>query len=120
LPIFTQRGIYKGLPILDEFAGEKKNHYRDLLRKCVSYINSNSILECLMPDSAFYLFVNISKVGLDDSEFCLGLLDRHAVAITPGSSFGYEDHVRISVTGPDDQVMDGVKKIASFANEISK
>ena len=74
----------------------------------------------MAPSRTRILFVNISKVGLDDSEFCLGLLDRHAVAITPGSSFGYEDHVRISVTGPDDQVMDGVKKIASFANEISK
>jgi aminotransferase len=45
-------------------------------------------LKCHLPRGSFYAFPDISKTGLDESEFAIGLLKAEKVAIVPGAAFG--------------------------------
>lgn len=53
------------------------------------------------PQGAFYLYVDVSHLGMGSHEFCRRLLDEYFVAVTPGADFGehYADqYVRFAYT----------------------
>jgi aminotransferase len=45
-------------------------------------------LKCHLPRGSFYAFPDISKTGLPEKEFAIGLLQATKVAIVPGTAFG--------------------------------
>src|SRR3954469_18948951 len=45
-------------------------------------------ISCVNAKGAFYLFPNISKLGLKSADFCAQLLDQQKVAAVPGIAFG--------------------------------
>ena len=55
-------------------------------------------VSCLLPESTFYAFPDISSFGLSSWDFAKYLVQEHKVAVVPGSIFGRrgEGHVRIS------------------------
>lgn len=54
------------------------------------------------PQGAFYLYTNVSALGMRASEFCLWLLQEARVMVFPGTLFGdhNDDFVRISLLQP--------------------
>jgi aspartate aminotransferase len=71
-------------------------------------------LSCTKPDGAFYMFVNISKLGLGSSEFCNQLLDRHQVAIVPGIAFGADDSIRLSYATDVGTIEKGLERLSKY------
>ena len=45
-------------------------------------------LKCHLPRGSFYAFPDVSKTGLNEKDFAIGLLQAEQVAIVPGSAFG--------------------------------
>jgi len=45
-------------------------------------------LKCHLPRGSFYAFPDVSKTGLPEKEFAIGLLQTEKVAIVPGTAFG--------------------------------
>ena len=45
-------------------------------------------LKCHLPRGSFYAFPDISKTGLSEKEFAVGLLQTEKVAMVPGTAFG--------------------------------
>jgi aspartate aminotransferase len=83
---------------------------------------------CPRPQGAFYAFPDISVAfgkshggqRIDnDVEFCALLLDAKGVACVPGSAFGEPRALRISYSCPDDQLDDGMARIAAFFAELA-
>ena len=80
---------------------------------------ANGLLELgftipVMPDGAFYLYVDISRTGLTGTEFCWRLLDEYHVAVTPGEDFGANQtdrYVRFAFTTGDEQIELGLERI---------
>ncbi|WP_372860992.1 pyridoxal phosphate-dependent aminotransferase [Spongiibacter sp.] len=53
------------------------------------------------PAGAFYLYAGIEKFSDNSQQFCLELLEKHGIAITPGADFGQyaaDRHVRFAYT----------------------
>lgn len=69
----------------------RKDYIVDFLRK----IEKITFYE---PQGAFYIFLNVEKLGINGTQFCLELLNEKGVAFNPGESFGIEwrDYIRIS------------------------
>jgi len=44
--------------------------------------------KCHLPRGSFYAFPDISKTGMNEKDFAIGLLQTEKVAIVPGSAFG--------------------------------
>ncbi|HEX9047011.1 MAG TPA: aminotransferase class I/II-fold pyridoxal phosphate-dependent enzyme [Verrucomicrobiae bacterium] len=45
-------------------------------------------LKCHLPRGSFYAFPDVSKTGMNEKDFAIGLLQAEKVAIVPGSAFG--------------------------------
>ena len=66
------------------------------------------------PTGAFYLYVDVSRAGMDSYDFCWRLIDEFQVAVTPGIDFGSnspERFVRFAYTTDDESIDLGVERI---------
>lgn len=81
----------------------------------VSSLNEAGI-PCHLPKGAFYVFPDISGTGLSSKDFSLKLLEKHKVAVVPGTAFGPsgEGYVRCSYATALDQIKIACERIAEF------
>ncbi len=66
------------------------------------------------PRGAFYLYVDVSRTGLDSETFCWRLMEEHHVAVTPGIDFGEhraERYVRFACTTGEEDIDLGLERI---------
>ena len=67
------------------------------------------------PTGAFYIYADASRFTHDSQAFCLGLLEEHGVALTPGVDFGHHrsgEHLRFSYTTGMDRLELAVERLA--------
>jgi aminotransferase len=97
---------------------------RDIFLKRRDYIypaiNSIDKLSCNKPEGTFYLFVNISKTGMDSFTFCKELLLNAHVAVAPGITYGkeYDNYVRLAYTLEIPKLEEGVQRIKTFVEGL--
>lgn len=75
----------------------------------------------LVPGGAFYLYVDVSPIGIDSAEFCWRLIDDYHVAVTPGIDFGdhlAERYVRFAYTTDEDSIALGLERIATAIKDL--
>lgn len=72
------------------------------------------------PAGGFYLWVAIPGDQLDPQEWVTGLRDHGGVSVIPGSAFGPGGarHVRISVGGPRDELIEGLRRLKAYAEGV--
>jgi aspartate aminotransferase len=83
-------------------------------------LNSISGISCVNSKGAFYLFPNISKLGLKSTEFCARLLEAEKVAAVPGIAFGADDYLRISYATSLANIEKGLERVDRFARNLAK
>ena len=89
---------------------------RDAIIKRCRAING---LSCGEPEGAFYLYIDISSLGLPSLDFCNQLLDEKYVAAIPGIAFGAEGTLRISYATDMDTILEGMDRLDAFvANRL--
>jgi aspartate/methionine/tyrosine aminotransferase len=84
---------------------------------------NNIFLIDAVPDGAFYIWADISRYSTDSLRFCQELLDKKAVAITPGIDFGSnrtERYVRFAYTQDIAQLKKGIDRLKEFLHEKHK
>lgn len=119
LPIFTQEGIIDGISIIDDFAKDRRKYYKKLSNECLEILNKSNYLSCVKPEAAFYLFIDIKKLKMNDRLFCKRLLEEYRTTVTPGTSFGYKGFIRASFCGNTDDVKKGLRQIVLFAESLN-
>ena len=77
-------------------------------------------ISCVNSKGAFYLFPNISKLGLKSTEFCARLLDEEKVAAVPGIAFGADDYLRISYATSLANIEKGLDRLEKFCQRLVK
>ena len=77
-------------------------------------------LKTLLPKGAFYVFADIRRTGLSSEEFCLRLLNEHAVACVPGAAFGAcgEGFVRMSYATSLKKLKIAAERLAAFVTTL--
>jgi aspartate aminotransferase len=91
-------------------------------RRAYAWKRFNSIpgISCVNAKGAFYLFPNISKLGLKSMDFSAKLLDSEKVAVVPGVAFGADDYIRISYATSMANLEKGLDRIEKFAKSLTK
>ena len=91
-------------------------------RRSYAHKRLNSIpgISCVNAKGAFYLFPNISKLGLKSTEFCARLLEQEKVAAVPGIAFGADDYLRISYATSMESIEKGLDRLEHFAKTLTK
>jgi aspartate aminotransferase len=75
-------------------------------------------VSCVLAQGAFYLFPNISRLGLGSVEFCERLLEKEKVAAVPGLAFGAEGYLRMSYATSDEVITRGIARLANFCGSL--
>jgi aspartate aminotransferase len=83
-------------------------------------LNSIPGISCVNARGAFYLFPNISKLGLKSSEFCAKLLEAEKVAAVPGIAFGADDYIRLSYATGMANIEKGLDRLDKFCRTLKK
>jgi aspartate/methionine/tyrosine aminotransferase len=84
---------------------------RDLL---VPALRSMGFEIPIVPDGAFYIYADCSRLAPDASTLARGLLETAGVAITPGNDFGEHGasrHVRFAYTRSRDEIAEGIERM---------
>jgi aspartate aminotransferase len=83
-------------------------------------LNSISGISCVNAKGAFYLFPNISKLGLKSTDFCAKLLEQEKVAAVPGIAFGADDYIRLSYATSMANIEKGLDRLDKFARSLAR
>ena len=90
-----------------------------------SMLNQIAGVNCMAPQGAFYCFpdfsglLNRSLSGVTSTttlELADVILDRAKVAFVPGEAFGLARYARFSFALGDDDLREGINRLASFVN----
>ncbi len=71
----------------------------------------------VIPDGAFYVYVDVRSTGLTSAEFCDRALREAHVSLTPGKDFGHhtaDDHIRLSYAASTDELTEGIRRLGEF------
>jgi aspartate aminotransferase len=82
----------------------------------VSELNKLPGVSCVDPGGAFYVFPNVSKLGLAAKQLELKLLDEVGVAAIAGTSFGAygEGYLRISYANSIENIGLAMRRISEW------
>jgi aspartate aminotransferase len=118
---FTQLAAMKAFTA--ESAKIAKNMVQEFRKRrdvFVDGLNSIPGIHCLKPLGAFYLFPNISGIGLSSEEFANRLLNEAGVAALPGTAFGRygEGYLRFSFANSLPNIQAAVERIRNFVSHL--
>jgi len=119
-PAVSQRAALAALKGPQDFVKEMAEEYDKRRRFIVDRLNSIEGLSCLRPKGAFYVFLNIKKLGMRSEEVAMALLERAKVVTVPGVAFGPggEGYLRISYSRPIDQLEEACSRIEKAIEEL--
>jgi aminotransferase len=86
-PTISQEAAIEALLRGEDAVKKMRDEYhrrRDFLVRRFNEIG----LKCHLPHGSFYTFPDVSKTGMNEKDFALGLLQKEKVAIVPGTAFG--------------------------------
>ena len=95
------------------------NEYKKRHDYVVSELNKIEGVNCRPTDGTFYVFPSFKKfIELktdisNDSELALYILEKAKVAVVPGSAFGIEGHIRISIAIDMNSLKDAMQRLHS-------
>lgn len=76
----------------------------------------------VLPDGAFYIYIDVSTTGLDAWTFCERALAEAHVALTPGRDFATdtaETHVRLSYAASREDLTEGCRRLGKFVQSLT-
>ncbi len=120
-PTVSQHAAIEALRNCDVAVEEMKAEYNRRRRLIVDGFNKIG-LSCREPKGAFYAFPCISSTGMTSEEFCEKLLYAKKVAVVPGTAFGKggEGFVRASYCYSTEHILEAIRRIGEFVEELKK
>jgi len=103
-----------------ECVREMAEEYDRRRRFVLERLNKISKITCTRPEGAFYVFPNISRLGMSSLDFSMHLLEKGKVSTVPGSEFGKhgEGYLRISYATSMANLREGLDRLEALVNEL--
>lgn len=115
---FAQYGAIAALESSQESVEEMRQAFAQRREVIFELLDAVPGISCIKPDGAFYMFVNISKTGMNSLEFCDAFLEQQQVAVIPGIAFGADDHIRLSYATDLGTIKKAVERLDKFVRSI--
>ncbi|MFT5599515.1 MAG: aspartate aminotransferase, partial [Chitinophagales bacterium] len=108
---------------------ERKDSFQSRRNLVVDALNAIDGINCPLPEGAFYTFASCEgvinrktpsgEVIFSDSDFCRLLLEVADISVVPGSAFGASPFFRISYATSKPELVEALKRIATFVSQLS-
>ena len=115
---FAQYGAIAALESSQESVETMRLAFADRREVIFELLDAIPGISCIKPDGAFYMFVNISKTGMNSLEFSDAFLEQQQVAVIPGIAFGADDHIRLSYATDLGTIKKAVERLDKFVRSI--
>jgi aspartate aminotransferase len=115
---FAQYGAISALESSQESVEKMRQAFAQRREVIFELLDAVPGISCIKPDGAFYMFVNISKTGMNSLEFCDAFLEQQQVAVIPGIAFGADDHIRLSYATDLGTIKKAVERLDKFVRSI--
>lgn len=120
VPPFIQRAGVKALKGDQTDIRAMMKAYKERRDFLVEGLNKIPGITCLKSEGAFYVFPNISKIGMSSEEFADFILQKGKVAILPGTNFGLygEGYVRLTYATGIKNIKEGLERIRKAVKSL--
>lgn len=115
---FAQYGAISALESSQESVEKMRQAFAQRREVIFELLDAVPGISCIKPDGAFYMFVNISKTGMNSLEFCDAFLEQQQVAVIPGIAFGADDHIRLSYATDLGTIKKALERLDKFVRSI--
>lgn len=86
------------------------------------------VIDVKLPDAAFYLWANVARTGLSDTEFARRLYADYNVTVLPGSYLARDAHgtnpgrdfIRIALVAGTAECVEGAQRIVEFCRGLAR
>ena len=104
----------EALSLSNEWLDSNNNIYKNRRDKVVATLQEIG-LDAKAPNATLYIWTRVPE-GYTSASFTEKLLEEVNVVVTPGSGYGTagEGFIRLSLTIPDDQIDEGLKRLSKF------
>ena len=115
---FAQKGGLAALKGDQQAVADMRDEFDMRRNYMVNRLAGISGVSVVKPQGAFYVLVNIGKLGLSSSNFADRLLSKHQVALVPGVAFGNDATVRLSYATSLDVIKKGLDRFEEFCKTL--
>ena len=115
---FAQKGAFAALKGDQQAVADMRDEFDMRRNYMVNRLAAISGVTVVKPQGAFYVLVNIGKLGLSSSNFADRLLSKHQVAVVPGVAFGNDSTVRLSYATSLDVIKKGLDRFEEFCKTL--
>jgi aminotransferase len=116
---------YAGAVALEKgwgFVKKMKKEYKKRLDFSVKRLNEINGVKCPYPEGTFYVFPDVSEIGLPCAKFRDELLLQEKVRGAPGTQYGQvaEGHIRFALVDDMDRLEDAWNRVERFVKRNRK
>ena len=115
---FAQKGALAALKGDQQPVADMRDEFDMRRNYMVNRLAAIAGISVVKPQGAFYVLVNIGKLGLSSSNFADRLLSKHQVAVVPGVAFGNDGTVRLSYATSLDVIKKGLDRFEEFCKTL--
>lgn len=97
--------------------GQMRSEFESRRDLMISKMSEVKKIRCVSPNGAFYVFCDISRLGLDSLKLAGRLLEEARVAVVPGAPFGADTFIRLSFASSPENITRGIDRIKEWVNK---
>jgi aspartate aminotransferase len=116
---FAQYGALAALETDQDCVEKMRLAFAERRQIMFDLLNDMPGINCIKPDGAFYMFVNIAKTGMTSLQFSDALLEQQQIAVIPGIAFGADDHIRLSYATDLATIEKGMERLDKFLRQAN-
>ncbi len=118
-PSFAQYGAVEAFDGVKSELKGMREEFRKRRDCVVEAMREIGCLPFVEPRGAFYLFFDVSPLGMNGMEFCVKFLEEYQVTGSPGEVYGrdYSDYVRLAYTCCLDDVREAMKRLKEMVRK---
>lgn len=115
---FAQRGAIAALTGDQQVVGDMRDEFNVRRDYMFDRLSKMPNVTAVQPKGAFYILVNVAKLGLTSTNFSDRLLSKASVAVIPGVAFGDDRTVRLSYATSLDVIKKGMDRFEDFCRSV--
>ncbi|HEY0792424.1 MAG TPA: pyridoxal phosphate-dependent aminotransferase [Chthoniobacterales bacterium] len=115
---FAQKGALAALRGDQQPVADMRDEFNLRREYTVDRLSKIRNVSFVRPSGAFYVLVNVQKLGLNSQNFADRLLSKANVAVVPGIAFGDDRTVRLSYATSLDVIKKGLDRFEEFCRTL--
>jgi aspartate aminotransferase len=115
---FAQKGALAALKGDQQPVADMRDEFNLRREYMLDRLSKMPHVSVVRPNGAFYVLVNVSKLGLTSQNFADRLLSKANVAVVPGIAFGDDRTIRLSYATSLDVIKKGMDRFEEFCRTL--